>query len=443
MVKKVIKYSVFLLIFILAISWILGFEFITSNFKISKIKKIIPIDIIFNVKNKSSEFIDFEFSLIKEEKFKLKTKEVIFQKFSNKFLKYRYYLNQDEENLILITNTGKMYFSPKKDIYNENKISLNYIETNLEKIIGKKYINESNFIIKGILILNKKVYISYLNNKNECYSNAIVVGDLNIKKINFLPFLKLDECKDNFTSAVGGNIQSFKNNKILLTIGGYESYETRGKDDPQNIDSYYGKILAIDLNTKKIDIISMGHRNSQGLFYDFNEDIIFSTDHGPQGGDEINVYSNPEINKIKNYGWGISSYGEHYGYNEGHSEKIKNDISLLDELYKIAPLNKSHKKFNFEEPIKYFIPSIAITQILRVDNLENDDYKILVGSLGFDKTEGVMTVHILHFNSVFKETNHEKIYIGERIRDMMDLNNGSILISLDSSGSFGLLKDIY
>ncbi len=133
---------------------------------------------------------------------------------------------------------------------------------------------------------------------------------------------------------------------------------------------------------------------------------------------------------IKNYGWAISSYGEHYGGPDSH-------------LYKIAPLNKSHKNFGFEEPIKYFTPSIGITQILRVNNSINNDYKLLVGSMVFDKEEDDMTIHILNFNKDFEETKYEKIYIGERIRDMIDLNNGSILMTLESSGSFGLLKDIY
>ena len=51
----------------------------------------------------------------------------------------------------------------------------------------------------------------------------------------------------------------------------------------------------------------MGHRNPQGLFYDKKSNIIFSTEHGPQGGDEINVDISPDDGKIKNYGWAISS----------------------------------------------------------------------------------------------------------------------------------------
>ena len=60
-----------------------------------------------------------------------------------------------------------------------------------------------------------------------------------------------------------------------------------------------------------------------------------------------------------------------------------------------------------------------------------------------DKEEDDMTVHILNFNSDFKETKYEKIYIGERIRDMIDLNNGFVLMSLETNGSLGLLENIY
>ncbi len=275
-------------------------------------------------------------------------------------------------------------------------------------------------------------------------SNAIMEGNLSIKKINFYEFFKLDECKDLFTISTGGNMQQFKNNKILLTVGDNMSYETALKDDPQNKNSYYGKILSIDLTTKNIDILSMGHRNQQGLYYDSKDDIIFSTEHGPQGGDEINVHINPNKNIIKNYGWAISSYGEHYGFEDGDSERVKDDINLQNnKLYKVAPLNKSHKIYGFEEPIKYFTPAIGITQILRVNNSINSDYKLLVGSMGSDKEEDDMTIHILNFNKDFEETKYEKIYIGERIRDMIDLNNGSILMTLESTGSLGLLKDIY
>ena len=57
--------------------------------------------------------------------------------------------------------------------------------------------------------------------------------------------------------------------------------------------------------------MSIGHRNSQGLFYDQNKNVIWSTDHGPEGGDEINIIIKPD-QSYKNFGWPISSYGKHY-----------------------------------------------------------------------------------------------------------------------------------
>ena len=67
------------------------------------------------------------------------------------------------------------------------------------------------------------------------------------------------------------------------------------------------------------------------------------------GGDEININISPD-EEIENYGWAVSSYGEHYGYPDRDNSK----------LYEIAPLNKSHKKYGFTEPLKFFNPSIAL-----------------------------------------------------------------------------------
>ena len=62
--------------------------------------------------------------------------------------------------------------------------------------------------------------------------------------------------------------------------------------------------------------------------------------------------------------------------------------------------------------------------------------------MGYDKEEDDMTLHILNFDENFKQLKYEKIYIGERIRDIIDLGNGSILMTLESSGSFGILKNL-
>jgi len=436
--KKFIKFIIIFLILSFIILWFLGFSLTNKQFNFDKIKQFISKDTIHLLKKKSSEFIDFEFTLVKKEDYVIKNKKVQFEKFSNKYLKNRYYLTQNKSHIYAITNRGELFFSSKENFFLKKKIKLKKIKTNLEKIIGKKFIQENNLVVKGILIVEEKIYVSYMYENNKCYSNAVAEGNLYNKEISFLPLFHLKECKDIMGLQVGGNIQNFKDNKIIITVGDYESYQ-----DPQNEKSFYGKILSINLSTKNIETLSMGHRNSQGLFYDSKNEVIFSTDHGPQGGDEINVYENSEKNIIKNYGWPISSYGEHYGYPDGESERVKNDISLQSPRYKAAPLYKSHKEYGFEEPIKYFTPSIGITQILKVNNSTNDYHKLLVASMGNYKDENDMTIHIINFDKNFKEKDYQTIYIGERIRDMIDLKNGNVLLTLESTGSFGLLKNIY
>jgi len=210
------------------------------------------------------------------------------------------------------------------------------------------------------------------------------------------------------------------------------------KSDPQNKDSFFGKILSINVNTKKISIVSLGHRNPQGLFYDSINNIIYSTDHGPKGGDEINIDLKPS-NPAKNFGWPKSSYGVRYEEDVNHVDASCENLSQIQ----YGSLCKSHKNYGFQEPLKFYSPSIGITQILKFDNKENNYvYNLLVASMGYDKDEDDMTLYKIILNKFHKVLVEEKYYIGERIRDMINLNNDYILISLESAPapSIGLIK---
>ena len=101
----------------------------------------------------------------------------------------------------------------------------------------------------------------------------------------------------------------------------------------------------------------MGHRNPQGLIKLKNENILMSTEHGPKGGDEINLI---DLNdkKIINYGWPVSSYGNHYGP----------DDLLKKRKYEVYPLHKNHKDFGFKEPIKFYDESYGISEIQQIKN---------------------------------------------------------------------------
>ena len=102
----------------------------------------------------------------------------------------------------------------------------------------------------------------------------------------------------------------------------------------------------------------MGHRNPQGLYFDKENNFILETEHGPQGGDEINLIEINQANEsaIQNYGWPISSEGEHYG---GRTEENV-------EKYEKYPLHNSHIEYGFIEPIMSFVPSIGISEIVKI-----------------------------------------------------------------------------
>ena len=118
----------------------------------------------------------------------------------------------------------------------------------------------------------------------------------------------------------------------------------------QDDKSIFGKILMLDpLNPQKYQMISKGHRNVQGLFVDEEESLIVSTEHGPMGGDEVNL-NNKLGEEVLNFGWPISSYGE-----------LRFQKNIL-KAYKIAPLYKP--KNGFTEPLNILFHLLNIERNL-------------------------------------------------------------------------------
>ena len=213
----------------------------------------------------------------------------------------------------------------------------------------------------------------------------------------------------------------FKEGKILFTTGVFTAPTVA-----QDKNSMFGKIFSIDLKTKDYDMISMGHRNPQGLFYVKNLNIIINTEHGPKGGDEINI-NFQEDDEIANFGWDVSSYGTPY--------------TGSDDPYK-----KSHVKYGFVEPIKYFVPSISISEIIRIPRTFNEKFTndFFIGSMGYRPqiNEGDMSIHHIRFNKNFDQIIFEDIIpIGERVRDIIFIEEKNIvLMVLESIPAIAILK---
>jgi aldose sugar dehydrogenase len=138
----------------------------------------------------------------------------------------------------------------------------------------------------------------------------------------------------------------------------------------QELDNDHGKIHRIHddgripsdnpfVNTAgaKGSIWSYGNRNPQGMIYDHANNRLWAVEHGPKGGDELNL-----IEKGKNYGWPVISYGINY------------DGTVLTELT---------EKEGMEQPVTYWVPSIATCGMTLVTSDKYPNWKgnILVAGL--------------------------------------------------------------
>ncbi len=338
------------------------------------------------------------------------------------------YLDFYNNQIYLVTANG-LIAKTEIDNFNTKNFNMKIVKSNLDKFLNEQIIfTQIAYGIKDILIENDKIYISYTDEiEQNCFNLSLLEGKILNDSINFKYFFKPKNCikkdiEQNFSlHQSGGRITNLDDNNLLVSVG-----EFRSRPLAQDIESLNGKIIRLNKTNSKSKIVSMGHRNPQGLFLDKETNYIYVSEHGPKGGDEINIIRDNDT--IPNFGWPIASYGEHYKRKGENNSK----------LYKSAPLYKSHKDYGFIEPERNFTPSIGISQLILL-NLFNQ--KILITSaLGYDITEGDMSLHIYKVLEN-KLENLKVIPINERVRDMIYLEKKNmIFLFLESSTSIGVIK---
>ncbi len=187
---------------------------------------------------------------------------------------------------------------------------------------------------------------------------------------------QLSDIRDIFTALpfvatqyhFGSRMEFGSDGYLYVTVG------ERGKQDefPQVLDKAHGKVHRITENGDipadnpffsqagaVQSIWSYGHRNPQGLAFNPVTGDLWEHEHGPRGGDELNV-----VQPGKNYGWPVVSYGTHY---DGRSFTDKTSMEGI------------------ESPVTYWVPSIAPCGMAFVTGDRYPAWKgnLLVGSLSF------------------------------------------------------------
>ena len=315
-----------------------------------------------------------------------------------------------KDKILVISGAGKTIYFKKNNIFNK-KLNQIEIPNNIQNILNE---NNSELIgIRDIFAEDGKIYISLIFKNFKGFSINAYRADINFEKINFQLFFETNEYWDRYNVFSGGRFSTYKDNKILFTIG-FSAVEQAA----QQLDSLLGKIVSIDKLTNKHEIISMGHRNPQGLFYIKDSDIIINTEHGPKGGDEINI-NFQKNNEIPNFGWEVASYGTNYDGTD--------------------PFKKSHAKYGFIEPFKYYVPSIGISQMIYMPN----NLKFEQGKYFFVSSLRAGSIYVLRVNDEFnKILEEDRIYfLEQRIRDIeYDKENNMFFLLFESTPSIGVLK---
>ena len=114
------------------------------------------------------------------------------------------------------------------------------------------------------------------------------------------------------------------------------------------------------------------------------------------------------------------------------------------EAYIKAPLHKSHKEYGFKEPIKYYVPSIGITQIINVPNEFNNlgESQFFVASMGFGNEKSESIHHLILDSKYEKITFEDQLKIGSRIRDIIYYKNKNVFIAyLEKKGSLLVISN--
>tara|TARA_B100001996_G_scaffold307196_1_gene248527 strand:+ start:6963 stop:8102 length:1140 start_codon:yes stop_codon:yes gene_type:complete len=216
----------------------------------------------------------------------------------------------------------------------------------------------------------------------------------------------------------GGRLEFDNENYLYFSIG------DRGNRDvnPQDINIDGGKIYRInddgtipkdnpffnDPDAKKA-IYSYGHRNPQGMFKHPVTGEIWTNEHGPRGGDEINI-----IKKGKNYGWPKITYGINYS---------------------LTTITKDKSLPGMEQPLYYWLPSIAPSSFEYISSniYPNWNGSLLAGALVFKYIEriGLKNNKVISRSKIAEDLG--------RPRDVKQGPDGYIYVSIENKGIYKII----
>jgi aldose sugar dehydrogenase len=222
----------------------------------------------------------------------------------------------------------------------------------------------------------------------------------------------------------GSRIVFARDGRIFLTLGDRFSR----KDDAQTLDTHLGKVVRLEPDGKAPadnpfvgkagalpEIWSLGHRNVQGAALHPTTGELWASEHGPQGGDEINI-----VEAGRNYGWPLVTYGRNYGTG--------------------TRIGETGPRPGFEQPLKWWVPtSIGPSGMAFVTG---DRYPGWKGSLLIGALRGQALVRLMIEGRRIAGEERLLTELDDRIRDVRQGPDGHIYIVTDGNEGQVLRLDL-
>lgn len=259
---------------------------------------------------------------------------------------------------------------------------------------------------------NNTIYLSFAFGDRQVNSTRVVRATLSASSLQDVKTIYTVRQGKDTSSHFGGRMVFINDGTLVITTGDGFQYREAAQDPFSQL----GKIIRINKDGSVPDgnpfadgelgdpkVYTLGHRSPQGLSYDPATDTLYMHEHGPKGGDEVNI-----VKAGANYGWPATSYGVNYS-----GAKIS--------PYSVLP--------GIEPPIIYWTPSIAPSGLAFYDGDAFPAWKgsLFVGALVYKDVRRLelRDGEVKRQEILFSE-------IGERIRDVRTGPDGYLYILTDS-----------
>ena len=267
-------------------------------------------------------------------------------------------------------------------------------------------------------VQNRIVYLSYSKpGENNLSATALARGVLDGTSLKDVTDIFVAKSWSKSTTNYGGRIAFDKAGFLYLAVG-----ERQEQDRAQKPDDHGGKVLRLrDDGSVPPDnpfvgkagylpeIYSLGHRSPQGLAMNPATGAIWENEHGPLGGDELNI-----ILPGKNYGWPLVTFGTDYD-----GTKISDSTWRAD----------------LEAPFVYWVPSIAVSGLTFYTGDRFPAWKgnVFVGGMFQGRTRGTGHIRRIVLNPAGKPINREPLLteLRQRIRDVRQGPDGLLYVLTD------------